>query len=144
MASTFSARIMDGMVVDRIVGTAPGYVPCDAAVQIGWAYDGEFSPPISAEPVPAIISDRQFAQGLAVKGLITEAEALAWVSAGALPTAIDAFVASLPAGEQFSAQMILRGATTFDRHHPFTGMFGTAVGMTDQALDNFWRECATL
>lgn len=42
---TYSVLIEEGVVTNRIVGTAPGYVENDVA-EIGWTYDGEtFSPP---------------------------------------------------------------------------------------------------
>lgn len=125
-------------------------LPEDRSTRSQWLLDeanmnGPFGlgdPPPAA--VPPTISDRQFAQGLAGHGLITEAEALAWVSAGTLPAAITSFVALLPAGDQFGARMILQGATVFERAHPFTTAFGAAVGMGETALDAFWRECASL
>ncbi|WP_196258555.1 hypothetical protein [Pelagibacterium limicola] len=47
---TKSAKIENGTVVQVIMGTLPGYVPCGDNVQIGWTYDGEtFAAP---EPEP--------------------------------------------------------------------------------------------
>ncbi len=102
------------------------------------------TPPTPPEPVPPIISDRQFAQQLAKMGLITNEEALAWVRAGVVPAAFDAFVQSLPEAQQFDAEMLLSGATQFDRDHQLTETFGAARGMTPEQIDQLWRDAAAL
>lgn len=116
--------------------------------RIGWLYDGEtFTPPPAdpiLEPVPQFISDRQFAQQLAKLGLIANEEALAWVKAGVVPAAFDAFVQSLPEAQQFDAEMLLSGATQFDRYHQLTETFGAARGMTSEQIDDLWRAASAL
>jgi hypothetical protein len=101
-----------------------------------------FEPP--PEPVPESISDRQFFHILAVDGLITEAEALAAVKTGDAPAAFEAFIASLPEADRFSARMLLEGATTFRRDHPLTAAFGTMHGMTPEQIDDLWRRASAL
>lgn len=101
-------------------------------------------PEPSAESVPAVISDRQFAQQVAAEGLITEAEALAWVSAGAIPAALNAIVEALPAEQRFTGQMLLAGATQFERAHPLTDALGAAMGKSPAELDDLWRAAALL
>ena len=101
-------------------------------------------PPPPPAPVPASISDRQFFQGLALQTIITQDEALAAVKTGDLPPLIAAYVAELPDAEKFSAEMLLSGATVFERAHPFTARFGLAMGWTDVQLDDFWRFCGAL
>lgn len=96
------------------------------------------------EPVPVFISDRQFAQGLAVSGLITEAEAEEWVGPGTVPASLMAFVEALPADQQFAARMLLRGATQFERDHPLTEAFGALHGWSGAQVDQFWRDCDKL
>lgn len=95
-------------------------------------------------PPPDEISDRQFFQGLAMHGLITETEALAAVATGTIPAAMAAFIGQLPADQQFAARMILCGATVFSLKHPLTQAFATMSGMDAAALDAFWRFCAEL
>ena len=97
--------------------------------------------PVVAAP---LISDRQFFQGLALQGFITTAEALDAVKTGALPQQIEAMVATLPESEQFSARMLLSGATTFQRTHPLVSVLGDMMKMTAQELDEFWAFCFTL
>lgn len=96
------------------------------------------------EPVPATISDRQFAQQLATMGLITKGEALEWVKAGKVPVAFEAFVLSLPEDQRFDAEMLLSGATQFNRDHQLTETFGAARGMTPEQIDQLWRDAAAL
>jgi hypothetical protein len=94
--------------------------------------------------VPASISDRQFFQQLAVKGNITQDEALAAVATGTIPAAMAALVGQLPADSQFAAKMLLCGATIFERAHPLTATLGQMYGMDAAALDAFWQQAALL
>lgn len=99
------------------------------------------------EPPPAIvpISDRQFFQQAAQQGIITEAEALAAVQTGAIPVTLQTIVDAIADPQQkFAAQMILSGATTFERNHPLTQSIGTSLGWTDNAIDDFFRAAAAL
>ncbi|UYW33612.1 hypothetical protein [Methylorubrum extorquens] len=110
-----------------------------------------YEPPAAA--VPEVISDRQFAQALALAGTITEAEALAWAARGELPEAMEDALALIPEadGRRFGARMMLAGATTFERSHPLTGQLGgllinptTGKPYDAAALDALWAEAATL
>ncbi len=93
---------------------------------------------------PDVISDRQFAQGLAHSKIITQDEALAWVGPGTLPPAMTEFLGNMPQASRFDVEMVLTGATQFSRRHTLTTTFGTAMGMTPLQLDQFWMMCAAL
>lgn len=95
-------------------------------------------------PVPASISDRQFAQQLAVLGTITEAEALAWAARGDLPAALEAAVGALPEAERFAARMLIAAATSYERSHPLVAELGGLMGYSAHALDDLWRAAAQL
>lgn len=95
-------------------------------------------------PVPEIISDRQFFQQLAVQGVITQAEALAAVKTGTIPTALQNLISALPADQQFGATMIVSGATTFNRSHALTIAIGQAYGWTAAQMDALWMAAAAL
>lgn len=95
-------------------------------------------------PVPQTISDRQFFQQLAVAGVITQAEALAAVKTGDIPAALDSIVQSLPPEDAFNAEMLLSGATIFDRSHPMTAALAVAMGWTTEQLDALWTAAAAL
>ena len=96
------------------------------------------------EPLQDEISDRQFFQALAIRGIITQQEALAAVKTGDMPAAITGFIAQLPADQQFGASMLLCGATKFNRSHPLTDAFAAMYGMTAEQTDDLWRMAAGL
>lgn len=94
--------------------------------------------------VPPVISDRQFAQVLAIEEIITEDEALAWAARGDLPEALEAAVGQLPEANRFGARMLLAAATSYERAHPLVGVLGEILGRDDTALDDIWRRAAAL
>jgi hypothetical protein len=96
------------------------------------------------KPVPAVISDRQFFQQLAVQGVITQDEAIAAVSTGTLPASMAALVSQLPSDQQFSANMLLKGAVEFRRDHPMVAVLGAAYGWTSAQLDALWSSAVVL
>lgn len=96
-------------------------------------------------PVPALISDRQFFQQAAVLGIITQAEALAAVQTGTIPAVLQTIVDGIEdPDEKFAATMLLSGATTFERAHPFTEAVGDALGWTSEQIDQFFIAAAQL
>jgi len=95
--------------------------------------------------VPQSISDRQFAHGLALQGLISQEDALAWVKTGDVPAALQALVDEIPDPTiKFSAQMLLAGATVFERDHPMTAQLAAGLGMSSEQVDDLWRAAAAL
>ncbi len=102
---------------------------------------GPYVPP--PEPVPPSISDRQFAHELRVQGVITQAEALAFVSRGELPAGLSALIESLPTQQaRDDAELLLAGATVFERRHPLTAVLAAGFGWTEAQTDNFFRAAA--
>jgi len=101
----------------------------------------EDAPP---RPVPPIISDRQFFQGLAINGTITQQEALDAVMTGTIPAALEGFIGQLPVEDQFAARMLLSGAVEFQRNHPMVPAVGAAFSWTEAQIDDFWRFCEGL
>ncbi|ODT17924.1 MAG: hypothetical protein ABS35_24780 [Kaistia sp. SCN 65-12] len=95
-------------------------------------------------PAPPPISDRQFAQQLAILGTITEAEALAWAARGELPDAMEVAIAALPEEQRFGARMLLSSATTYERSHPLVPMLGAILSYNEADLDDLWRAAAQL
>jgi len=88
---------------------------------------------------PETISDRQFFQQLAIQGEVTEEEAIAAVATGALPQRLIDVVSGLPAEQQFAANMLLKGARSFNRSHPMVAMLGEEFGWTEAQIDDLWR-----
>lgn len=97
-----------------------------------------------AEPVPATISDRQFFQCCAVRQLITKEEAIAAVARGEIPVALKLYISQLPEELQFQVEMLLAGATTFERQHPITEAVGQFFGMNAAQIDQFWIDANTM
>ena len=93
--------------------------------------------------VPQVISDRQFFQLLANRGIITAEEALAAVGPGIIPAQLEIFVGLLPEQDRFAARMVLSGATEFDRTHPLVQVFGHLFSWTPQDIDDFCTEAST-
>jgi len=112
-----------------------------------WIADGKpvlpyVEPPL---PVPEVISRRQFYQGLAVTGKISQADALAAIKTSTVPPALQVMLdAMTDPDEQFAADMLLSGAGNFNRSHPLVMVIAVAEGMSEQDVDDFWRLCAAL
>lgn len=96
--------------------------------------------------VPPSISDRQFAQILALDGVISEDEALAWAARGELPGAMETALSNIPeaGGLRFGAKMLLASATTYERAHPLVPTLGALLLYDAAALDDIWRRAAAL
>lgn len=94
--------------------------------------------------VPQTISDRQFFQQLAIAGVISQEEALAAVKTGDIPAALSGFIAALDDASRFNAEMLLSGATVFQRNHSLTNAVAMAQGMTADQVDEFFRQAAKL
>ena len=139
-------RVTNVVIADAAYAAENGWIEVAPEVGPGWTYDGEnFVEPVpEPEPVPTIISDRQFFQQLAVLGLITEDEALDAVGPGILPASMLALIDMLPQDQRFSTKIILTGATAFERSHPLTPVLGGMYGLDSDALDNVWRQGALL
>lgn len=101
-------------------------------------------PPHPSSPVPASISDRQFAQQLAIEQVINEDEALAWAARGKLPAALDAAIGELPEGQRFNARMLLSAAVSYERQHPLVEQLGAVMGYAQAELDDLWRAAVLL
>jgi hypothetical protein len=150
-----SGLILNRVVADDIADCSP---PDGSAVVAetegqpmtigGTLIDGVYAPPPGPPPLPEMvpqsISDRQFFQQLAIEGRITNQEALDAVKTGAIPSALQSFVDSLSPADKFNAQMLLSGATVFQRNHPLTIAIGQAQGMSSEQVDEFFRAAAAL
>ena len=132
--------IVDDAIPEGKVATGSTLENDNGTIRRRWTL--EDAPP---PPVPAVISDRQFAHVLALQGLITQDEALAWVKTGDVPSALQALVDEIPDPViKFSAQMLLAGATVFERDHPMTAQLAAGLGMSSEQVDDLWRAAAAL
>lgn len=93
-------------------------------------------------PVPDI-SDRQFAHQLRDQGIISQAEALAFVKQGAVPVALETLIAALPTqAERDDAELLICGATTFQYAHPLTASLAAGFGWDVAQTIAFFRAAA--
>lgn len=95
-------------------------------------------------PVPRSISDRQFFQQLAVRGLISETEAEDAVASGVLPASLAELVELLPEQARHPARMLLKGATVFLRNHEMTDTIAWLYGFDSGEVDTLFIEAAQL
>lgn len=96
--------------------------------------------PAEFRPVPASLSAVQLASALKGKGVITAAEALAWVRSGTLPKAIKAGLARLADTDaRFDAELLLSGMSEARRLGPEAEALGLVLGYDAAALDDIWR-----
>ncbi len=109
--------------------------------------------PVLAVAVPMVITDRQFFQQLAStpkpgatdgSTIITQADAIAAVSTGTVPSAMQPLINGLPAAERFAATMKIAGATQFNIADPITLAIAAAYGWSQAQLEAFWTAAANL
>ncbi len=93
--------------------------------------------------VPSSISRRQFFQQAALNGIISQDEALAAVTTGALPASIAGFIGTLPSDQQFGAKMLF-SVNDFARSSPMANAFGQTLDMTPEEIDAFFMAAWTL
>ena len=121
---------------------AAGVVPQAPPQPVAPAAGSPSAETVAAPLIP--LSRRQFYQALALANYITEAEALA-AMAGVIPaplnTAIDALT---DPQEQFTARMLLAGASEFRRDHPLVEIIGAAHGQSSAQIDQFFATAAML
>ncbi|AVO36591.2 hypothetical protein [Pukyongiella litopenaei] len=85
-----------------------------------------------------ILTPQQLLTGLVADGWITAAEGLAWAEGNGLPAAATTLIASMPASEQFAAQVRLLRMETIRRTDPLVIALAYAEGKTDTDIDTFF------
>jgi hypothetical protein len=91
------------------------------------------------------VTDIQFALAAVGLGIISAAEAEAWVARGELPAVALAAIGALPEELRPLARIRFSGARTIARLDPFvTGPLKAVAQMTDEQLDGFFQLAATL
>lgn len=91
-------------------------------------------------PIPAQVTNRQFYQQLTLDGIISQSDCKKAMR-GTLPTEITNYIASLPAAEQFDAEMRYL-AMTMPRDDGYVTGGLQALGVAD--LDAFFTAAALL
>ncbi|MBW6402103.1 hypothetical protein KPL78_29925 [Roseomonas sp. HJA6] len=104
-----------------------------------------YTPP-AVQPVPVVprsISRRQLLLALHGAGLITDAEALAAATSGAVPAQVDAVFGALPPTDALSARITWATMSVAERAHPLIGMLITAELATAEEVDALFIDGAT-
>lgn len=125
----------------------------DAAID--WLMqDGKLIAPQEPEappaPVPAVISDRQFGQGLWHDGLISYEECEVFVSVGTIPKALQDIIDTLADDDtgqptpRKEATILLKGAKEYQRANELVDVIRQAQKWTVDQLDQHWRGWAAL
>lgn len=130
------ALVADGVVVNSVLAhadfaEAQGLVLLPSDAGIGWFYDGKMftAPPAPPKPVPASVTMRQARIALSRAGLLSKAEAAIAQMAG-------------QAGEE--ARIEWEYAAELKRNHPLIAALGQALGLSAEAIDDLFREAATI
>ncbi len=107
-----------------------------------WVY---VEPVPAPNPVPPMISRRQFYDGLVAVDRITKSEALAAMKTGTIPSALQTVLDGMTDDDaRYKAEMKLIGATDFGRDDPLVMVFAISQGMSEADVDQFWRDCYSL
>lgn len=125
--------VVDGAVVVNIVMAEPavaaarGWIAADAAVSIGWLWDGEAfaPPPPEPAPVPETVSRFQARAALLQAGLLSAVE--------------DAVAAADP-----MVQLAWAEAVEWRRQSPTILALGAAIGLAEAQLDDLFRAAAEI
>jgi hypothetical protein len=146
-----SAKFLESGDIQAVIDGQTVFVPNNPANRMRqqiseWEAEGNTITPWTPPPlpVPESISDRQFFQQLAIMDIISQAEAIAAVATGTLPAIFVTAINALPENQQFSARMLVQGATTFNRNNQFVSYFAAFQGMTSAQVDDLWRNAAEL
>lgn len=139
------------LMLDTVVNPPSGFAANYLAVattqaNVGDSWNGTVivPAPVPPPPVPSSVSRRQYyMQGVTV-GWFTQAQALALIQLGTLPPSVVTFVASLPANQQFAANMYLVGSATYERNNPLLIALTTAGGISSAFMDSFFIAAALL
>jgi hypothetical protein len=125
-------RESDGRVVTFVRSDAPtGWLPPDGCVAspeeslpVGWQMAE------AVDPVPASVSPYQFRVWL--------------IRSGVSLAQVDAMIDALPQPARDEARVAWEYGLEVRRGHPLIGQFGAALGMDAAAIDQAFREAATL
>jgi hypothetical protein len=124
-------------------------VPNGTPVEQGWTWaEGKFAvavvPAPAQPPVPTEISRRQMLLAMTGAAIITQAEALDAARTGAVPAAIEAAFAKLPAADAFAARVTWASMTVVLRGDPLVAALAASRSMTTTQVDDLFRTASAL
>jgi hypothetical protein len=100
--------------------------------------------PQPPDPVPEKVTETQFMRAAVKVGIVTAAEAKAYLARGVIPAFVETAVAQIPANVRTDAELKIIGSDTFHRTDPVFAMLIAGGAATAEQVDNLFRLAATL
>jgi hypothetical protein len=103
------------------------------------------NPPTTApDPIPEKVTETQFMRAAVKVGIVTAAEAKAYLARGVIPAFVETAVAQIPANVRTDAELKIIGSDTFHRADPVFAMLIAGGAATSEQVDDLFRLAATL
>jgi hypothetical protein len=100
--------------------------------------------PKPPDPVPERVTETQFMRAAVKVGIVTAAEAKAYLARGVIPAFVETAVAQIPANVRTDAELKIIGSDTFHRTDPVFAMLIAGGAATSEQVDDLFRLAATL
>jgi len=100
--------------------------------------------PLPPDPVPEKVTETQFMRAAVKVGIVTAAEAKAYLARGVIPAFVETAVAQIPANVRTDAELKIIGSDTFHRADPVFAMLIAGGAATSEQVDDLFRLAATL
>ena len=100
-------------------------------------------PPV-VPPIPEKVTETQFMRAAVKVGIVTAAEAKAYLARGVIPAFVETAVAQIPANVRTDAELKIIGSDTFHRTDPVFAMLIAGGAATSEQVDDLFRLAATL
>jgi hypothetical protein len=94
--------------------------------------------------VPQSVTETQFMRAAVKVGIVTTAEAKAYLARGVIPAFVETAVAQIPANVRTDAELKIIGSDTFHRADPVFAMLIAGGAATSEQVDDLFRLAATL
>ena len=94
--------------------------------------------------LPLVISVRQFLMGMAIDDIITQEEAIAAASTGAVPSFIQTMIDALPEDQAFAAEMSWRAMYQTERYNPILIQLAGSLGYDGPTMDDKFQAWSQL
>jgi hypothetical protein len=100
--------------------------------------------PLPPDPVPEKVTETQFMRAAVKVGIVTAAEAKAYLARGVIPAFVETAIAQIPANVRTDAELKIIGSDTFHRTDPVFAMLIAGGAATSEQVDDLFRLAATL
>jgi hypothetical protein len=102
--------------------------------------------PATPDPVrvPEKVTETQFMRAAVKVGIVTTAEAKAYLARGVIPSFVEAAVTQIPANVRTDAELKIIGSDKFHRADPVFAMLIAGGAATSEQVDDLFRLAATL